>query len=228
MIRNVFRYDRDNDKCITFSEMANFLLEMHCGEMAIQRLHKRQTYKRGAERMMSVDEFVITLNDALGYLRAFASEKDLKQLFSEVDVDHDGYITYKEYFEFLTYYFGSGSLAALQELVVKTHITLSIEEEFGRWLQFEASKALKAYVQPKMRMDKNSLAIILKRVFRELDPEIEFVLTDLFKIIFDIYNYSSDEEIRRLLLLLHIGIVLLLRGHKGRKFVRWSDFMINQ
>lgn len=98
VIRNVFRYDRDNDKCITFSEMANFLLEMHCGEMAIQRLHKKQLYKRGGERMMGEDEFVITLNDALGYLRASATERDLRQLFSEIDMNRDGYITYKEYF----------------------------------------------------------------------------------------------------------------------------------
>lgn len=79
-----------------------------------------------------------------------------------------------------------------------------------------------------MKMDKNSLSIILKRVFRELDLEIEFVLSDLFKIIFDIYNYSSEDEIRKLLLLLHIGIILLWRGHKAKRFVRWSDLMINQ
>lgn len=94
----MFRYDRDNDKRITFSEMTNFLLEMHCGEMAIQRLHKKGIYRRGAERIMSGDEFLITLKDALGYLRASASDTDLRQLFTEVDLNNDGYITYKEYF----------------------------------------------------------------------------------------------------------------------------------
>lgn len=58
--------------------------------------------------------------------------------------------------------------------------------------------------------------------------EIEFVIKNLFKIIFDIYNYSSDDEIRKLLLLLHIGIVLLWRGHTSKKFVRYLDLMINQ
>ena len=77
-------------------------------------------------------------------------------------------------------------------------------------------------------MDTNSLSIILKRVFREFDIEIEFVLTSLFKVIFDIYNYSSDDEIRRLLLLLHIGIVLLLRGHKAGKFVRYQELLLSQ
>lgn len=61
-----------------------------------------------------------------------------------------------------------------------------------------------------------------------MDPEIEYVLNNLFKIIFDIYNYSSEDEIRKLLLLLHIGIILLWRGHKAQKFVRWNQLMINQ
>lgn len=52
VISNVFRYDKDNDKRITYDELANFLLEMHSGEMAIQRLHMQNTYVRGAERMM--------------------------------------------------------------------------------------------------------------------------------------------------------------------------------
>ena len=95
MIRNVFRYDKDNDRNVTFSEMANFLLEMHCGEMAIQRLHKKQIYKLGGQRMMNADEFVITLNDAFMYLRAEVLESDLRQLFREVDLDGDSLISYK-------------------------------------------------------------------------------------------------------------------------------------
>ena len=49
--------------------MANFLLEMHCGEMAIQRLHLLGTYKLGAQRIMDLGEFILTLNHALAFLR---------------------------------------------------------------------------------------------------------------------------------------------------------------
>lgn len=48
--------------------MANFLLEMHCGEMAIQRRHLKSSYSQGAKRMMNVEEFIGTLTDALGFL----------------------------------------------------------------------------------------------------------------------------------------------------------------
>lgn len=112
VIRNVFRYDRNNDDKVTFEEMADFLMEVHCGEMAIQRLHLRNVYRQGARRVMDVQEFIVTLTDALKFLRATASDTELRQLFSEIDLDRDGLISYREYFEFLKLYFGSGSLAS--------------------------------------------------------------------------------------------------------------------
>ena len=115
--------------------MADFLLEVHCGEMAIQRLHLRDVYRQGSRRVMDVQEFIVTLIDALKYLRATASESELRQLFSEIDTDRDGLITYKEYFEFLKLYFGSGSVAIYDEFNVvrptvtpQPAITLSLED----------------------------------------------------------------------------------------------------
>ena len=40
VIANVFRYDRNEDNIVTYEELANFFLEIHFGEIAIQRLHK--------------------------------------------------------------------------------------------------------------------------------------------------------------------------------------------
>lgn len=48
VIANVFRYDRNGDRRVTYDEMCDFFLESHCGELAIQRLHKKETYERGA------------------------------------------------------------------------------------------------------------------------------------------------------------------------------------
>lgn len=41
MTRNVFRYDVDGDKNVTYDELTNFCVEQHFGEMAIQRLHRK-------------------------------------------------------------------------------------------------------------------------------------------------------------------------------------------
>lgn len=117
MIGNVFRYDRDNDKRITYDELANFLLEMHSGEMAIQRLHMHNTYARGAERMMDGREFAVTINYALSFFELQADEETLWTLFSDVDRNRDGWISYQEYFEFLRNYFGSESYVVTSGLL---------------------------------------------------------------------------------------------------------------
>ncbi len=53
MTRNVFRYDVDGDKNVTYDELTNFCVEQHFGEMAIQRLHRKNSYSRGRERIMN-------------------------------------------------------------------------------------------------------------------------------------------------------------------------------
>lgn len=123
VISNVFRYDRDGDNRVTYPEMANFLLEYHCGEMAIQRKHLKDHYVRGPDRMMNLAEFIATLRDALGYLEATATDQELEVLFGDIDLDKDQWITYKEYFEFLYLYFGSGSIAAEVEVVPLPKLT---------------------------------------------------------------------------------------------------------
>lgn len=69
---NVHRYDRDGDHSVTYDEMTNFCVEMHMGEIAIQRLHKKNKeekhYVRGAERIMNEAEFGKTLNFALHHI----------------------------------------------------------------------------------------------------------------------------------------------------------------
>lgn len=51
-------------------------------------------------------EFIMVFQGALDYLEFLAPMKELKQLFKEIDTDCDGLITYKEYFNFLTHFFG--------------------------------------------------------------------------------------------------------------------------
>ena len=54
--------------------MTNFCVEQHFGEMAIQRLHKVNSYSRGKERIMNETEFAMTINNALSYVGMKASD----------------------------------------------------------------------------------------------------------------------------------------------------------
>ena len=110
VIANVFRYDVDGDRRVTYDELTNFFLELHAGELAIQRLHRVGSYVRGAQLQLNLADFIKTLTYAFSFVEFTAAEDELKVLFSEIDLDHDGWISYKEYFEFLKFYFGSLSL----------------------------------------------------------------------------------------------------------------------
>ena len=105
--KNVFRYDRDSDGVITYDEFTDFCVEQHFGEMAIQRLHRKGSYSRGKERIMNLDEFKFTLNDALNYVGLQATDQEVETIFREIDLQRSGWITYEIYFTFLKYYFGS-------------------------------------------------------------------------------------------------------------------------
>lgn len=77
--------------------------------MAIQRLHKIDTYCRGKERIMSKDEFVKTLDYCLSFITIKPNPNVLITAFNEIDLDNDDFITYADYFCFLKEYFGSQS-----------------------------------------------------------------------------------------------------------------------
>jgi Ca2+-binding EF-hand superfamily protein len=126
VVANVFRYDVNNDGFITYDEMADFFLEMHFGELALQRLHKFRKFIRGDERLMNFEEFSFTLENGLSYIEIVATKQELATLFSEIDIENTGWITYKTYLEFLIAYFGTKSKVRYElELQTKMVKTLS-------------------------------------------------------------------------------------------------------
>lgn len=75
--------------------------------MAIQRLHRKNSYARGKDRVMNETEFGVTINNALSFIGLTASAEQISRLFKEIDLEKTGWITYEIYFLFLKYYFGS-------------------------------------------------------------------------------------------------------------------------
>lgn len=48
IFKNLFRLDVDNSGSVTFNEFANFFLKRHCGEIALQRTHRKGLIGKGA------------------------------------------------------------------------------------------------------------------------------------------------------------------------------------
>ena len=64
---------------------------------------------------MNMEEFMNTLNYSLGFISCQGTSDEYQQLFREIDLDFDGFISYEDYFHFLKEYFGSKSIAAEQK-----------------------------------------------------------------------------------------------------------------
>lgn len=102
--KNYFRYS-ERTKEVTFEMFTEFFLGLHCGEMAVQRFHGSGRFSRSRELLMNRDEFIMSFQGALDYIEFLAPTAELKHLFREIDADRDGWISYKEYFEFLKHFF---------------------------------------------------------------------------------------------------------------------------
>jgi Ca2+-binding EF-hand superfamily protein len=231
VVANVFRYDTDGDRRVTYDELVNFFLELHNGELAIQRLHKASSYVRGAQRQLNLAEFIKTLTYAFSFIEFTVTEAELTLLFSEVDLDHDGWITYQEYFEFLRFYFGSLSLVYKEKdnkppvEPVDPYGKLSPEERFARITIDQLLLILKLYrFQP---FSKVELARFLVEIFGLTDDEIEFAIIRFFR--YDIFSggYFLDTDVVRILLELYFAELILLRLHRAKKFARWSEFLLS-
>lgn len=137
-------------------------------------------------------------------------------------MDQDGQITYKEYFEFLALYFGGESIAAAEETSPMPRFTP--EQIFAKWLNRESAKALRPYrLSSNLKVDENTLANLLKKIFRETDEEVDFVLRNLFRLLIDPNIYITDDDLRKIIVFLHVGIINLLRGHKQRRWANWAQ-----
>ena len=89
--------------------------------MAIQRLHRQKLYSQGSKRLMNLGEFIHTMEFSLNPIEVSGSEEIYQLLFSEVDLDKDGYISYEDYFVFLKEYFGSLSAIYDDDPLLKPH-----------------------------------------------------------------------------------------------------------
>lgn len=232
MIANVFRYDVNNDGFITYDEMADFFLEMHFGELALQRLHKIRKFIRGDQRMMNYDEFAFTLDNCLSYIGIVATKEELTTLFLEIDLEKTGWITYRTYFEFLIAYFGTKSRVRHDlEVAAKVKKTLSNTklspiERLGDLIMKALKNLLKEY-NPFNTLDAEKIRRFLIEIFKLTPSEAEYVLLNLLRS--EIFSGVVNEMALAILFMeILFAEIMLTRWHRQKKFKRWMERMISQ
>lgn len=58
-----------------YDELTDFFLEMHNGELALQRMHRVNTFKRGDERLLDEGEFNMVMEYGLSFIDVKATNE---------------------------------------------------------------------------------------------------------------------------------------------------------
>lgn len=239
--KNVFRYDRNNDGEVTYHELTNFCTEQHFGEMAIQRRHRKGCYSQGAKRIMNKQEFWDTINEALAYVDLTATEDLIDSWLSVIDLDKDGWISYEVYFQFLKFYFGGASIAALDTIHIKPKgkeddgkNTAALNEDqafinklkdlnpferFSRIIIDQLNNIFFRYDVNKNKVfEADEVQEILSKVFELDGQELSYILMKYFSLDAETGGALTFEELIALILSIYfIEIVLKRKGIKGSK-----------
>jgi Ca2+-binding EF-hand superfamily protein len=77
----------------------------------LKRKYKDVNADQWKTRKINLKEFIDLFNLATGYLRVKPTEVDLTEVFKILDTDIDGFITFKEYVDFIRKYLGMGLTA---------------------------------------------------------------------------------------------------------------------
>lgn len=172
VVANVFRYDANEDGFVNYNELTDFFLELHNGELALQRLHKVNKFSKGDQRILNLPEFEMLMDYGLSFIDIKATKEELSTLFGDIDSNKTGWISYQQFLEFLKDYFGARSLVRIEStnkkdekvetLVRKDSLSsLSAGDKFARLVIDELTKILKNYTAFQT-LDKQEIIRFLK------------------------------------------------------------------
>jgi Ca2+-binding EF-hand superfamily protein len=223
MVKNVFRYDRNDDGKVTYDELTDFCVEQHFGEMAIQRLHRKKgNYSRWDKREMNKQEFQMTLSYALKPIDIQAPQSVIDLLWSEIDLNKSGWITYQVYFLFLKYYFGSQNVVFTKntELDEWDQWFLTLKglgplDYFVRLILDQLRKIFLMYDSNKnLVFEIDEIETILKSVFQLDESEVAYVIYSYFKFEARKDKFATFEELVAIILEVFFIEIVIKRKYK--------------
>jgi Ca2+-binding EF-hand superfamily protein len=178
-MKNLFRLDADNNGSIDLPELGNFLLNRHCGEIALQRMHMHNHMSMGAQRRMNLKEFTTLMNHAYSFLGVKVDNEGAKMIFNDTDKDKDGAITYEEYFSFVQKYIIKPQKAVVVE---EPKQLKEVNSRLRRFIWEQVRKLYNRYDKDgNQQLDINELENILRDLMKGASKEdIDFVMVNIY------------------------------------------------
>lgn len=188
---------------------------------------------------MNKEEFGITLNNALHFITMEATPAQIDLLFSEIDLDHDGWISYEVYFLFLKYYFGSLSLCVINKPVEVHEVILSDDEKFllslanlSVWdrfwrIYYDQLKAifLSFDANKNLVFEPDEIEAILSQVFKLSPNEISYIMYTFFNL--DTQKHLTFDELLSIILSIYFIEIVLKRRYQEKNNEVWNSRRIS-
>lgn len=190
---------------------------------------------------MNEAQFGVTINNALGFIELSATPEQIRLLFSEIDLDKTGQISYEIYFLFLKYYFGS--LRAAGKEINKAEIKVQVDPDQD-WLNgLKGLSALDRFIRllldqlrniflrydynKNLLFEEDEIEAILHHVFGLNETEISYVLLKFFNFAQRNNKSLAFDELVRILLEIYFVQIILKRRYKDLKADQWKSRRIS-
>ena len=104
-MHHFFSYEFSNNKSLTFEELVQILISIY---FIYFRLKSHRDASRGKDYFgkINLEMFIVLIEASSFYLKFPFQHSDLIAVFKIIDTDNDGWITYREYINFILKYLG--------------------------------------------------------------------------------------------------------------------------
>ena len=105
---NYFSFLKKEDDNVKFDQLIAIILSIYFIEILFHRRYKSTNSEVWLTKKISLDEFIKLITEGCYFIKYVPMYDDLVFIFKELDTDHDGFITFQQFVDFIRKYLGNG------------------------------------------------------------------------------------------------------------------------
>nr|BAJ98216.1 predicted protein [Hordeum vulgare subsp. vulgare] len=224
-----FSLDASSSGSLTFEELISLILSIYFVEIVFKR--RGTSASKLSELKLSFEDFSSIFTEHCFFIKLKPSQEDLRYIFDELDTDHDGFITFKQYSDFVRKYLGNGLDLSSSKYKCELDGVSAEEYAFVQAIWDELKVYFDKYdVGLKGHLAENELKNFLVEVLQETtERELNYVFWNLFRVDSD-SNKEVDFNEFASFILSHAGEISLQRFHrqqpKGKVSLDGAEFYL--
>lgn len=179
----------------------------------------------------------------MSFIGLEASKEQIALLFSEIDLEKAGWISYEIYFLFLKYYFGSMSTGTVNPIPDPVPVPKPVDKDAEWWNSLSGLSALDRFIQilhyqlrnifarydfnKNMLFEEDEIEAILHQVFQLNESQVGYVLSKFFHFSTRQDKSLTFDQLIKILLEIYFGQFILLRKYKDFNAEQWKSRKIS-